>query len=62
MTMTRDPQNVEAIFTTQAQDFDIGPARLECFRMLSITARPWTSDYHGEGLEVLESIAAAPIL
>ena len=34
MTVTRDPENVEAIFAKQAQDFDIGPARLECFRPL----------------------------
>ena len=47
MTVTRDPQNVEAIFTTQAQDFDIGPARLECFRPLlglgltTVTGEAW---------------------
>ena len=47
MTVTRDPRNVEAIFTTQAQEFDIGPARLECFRPLlglgltTVTGEAW---------------------
>ncbi len=34
MTVTRDPENVETIFAKQTSDFDIGPARLECFRPL----------------------------
>ena len=34
LTVTRDPTNVEAIFGAQAQDFDIGPNRLESFKPL----------------------------
>lgn len=34
LTATRDPANVEAIFATQAADFDIGPNRENSFRPL----------------------------
>lgn len=45
--VTRDPQNVEAIFTSQAQDFDIGANRLESFKPLlgvgvtTLRGEPW---------------------
>lgn len=47
MTVTRDPEIVKAIFSTQAHEFDIGPNRLESFKPLlgvgMTTARgePW---------------------
>ncbi|KAI9668556.1 MAG: hypothetical protein M1831_000995 [Alyxoria varia] len=34
LTVTRDPENVQAIFSTQAQDFDIGPNRAPAFKPL----------------------------
>ncbi|KAL2430719.1 Cytochrome P450 monooxygenase [Exophiala dermatitidis] len=32
--ITRDPENVKAMFATQSQDFDIGPHREKCFKSL----------------------------
>lgn len=32
--ITRDPENVKAMFATQSQDYDIGPHREKCFKSL----------------------------